>query len=139
MSIEENKAIFRRQIEEIWNKGNLDVADEIVAPDATCPTAPQLPPGPAGLKMIASMFRQAFPDLQIEIDKLVATEDRVAGRLIQRGTHQGEFMGIAPTGKQVDFTEISLVRMENGKIVETWFETDGMRLMQQLGVMPTGG
>jgi predicted ester cyclase len=139
MSVEENKAIFRRMIEEVWNKRNLDAADELFAPDATSPSAPQLPPGPEGVKMIAGMFLQAFPDLQITIDKLVASGDRVAGRLIERATHQGDFMGIAPTGKAVEFTEMGLLRIENGKIAESWYEVDMMGLMQQIGAIPAPG
>ncbi len=139
MSREENKAIFRRMIDEVWNNRNMDAADELFAPDHTSPSAPQLPAGPEGVKIIAGMFLQAFPDLHIEVDRLVASEDRVAGRLIERATHQGEFMGIPPTGNAIDFTEIGLLRIENGKIAESWYEMDMMRLMQQIGAIPAPG
>lgn len=132
MSIDENKAIFRRMIEELWNKKNLDVADELFAPNATSPTAPQLPPGPEGVKQIAGMFLAAFPDLQITIDYLVAEGDRVFGRLTERATHKGAFFGIPPTGKQVKFTEMGILRIENGKIAESWYDMDMLGLMGQI-------
>jgi len=136
MSAEENKAIFRRFIEEVWNQGNLTVADELFAPDAFTPSAPQLPPGPEGVKTIATLWRTAFPDFQMTIEDLIAEEDKVAARFTERGTHQGEFMGIAPTGRQMSVTEIGILRMVDGKVTESWYEVDMLSLMQQLGVIP---
>jgi predicted ester cyclase len=132
MSVEENKAIFRRMIEELWNEKRLAVADELFASDATSPTVPQLPRGPEGVKQVASMFLAAFPDLQISIDYMVAEGDRVFGRLTERATHKGTFFGIAPTDKQVQFTEMGILRIENGKVVESWYDVDMMGLMQQI-------
>jgi predicted ester cyclase len=132
MSVEENKVIFRRMIEELWNEKKLEVADELFAPDATSPTVPQLPHGPEGVKQVASMFLAAFPDLQITIDYMVAEGDRVFGRLTERATHKGTFFGIAPTGKRVQFTEMGILRIENGKVVESWYDVDMMGLMQQI-------
>lgn len=135
MSVEENKAIFHRFIEEVWNKGNLAVADELFTPDAVSPSAPNLPPGSEGVKIIATMFRSAFPDFHMTIEDLIAEEDKVVARFTQGGTHKGEFMGIAPTGKQVEFTEIGILRIVGGKVVESWYETDMLGLMQQLGAV----
>lgn len=135
MSAEENKAIFHRFIEEVWNKGNLAVADELFTPDAVSPSAPNLPPGSEGVKIIATMFRSAFPDFHMTIEDLIAEEDKVVARFTQGGTHKGEFMGIAPTGKQVEFTEIGILRIVGGKVVESWYETDMLGLMQQLSAV----
>jgi len=131
---EANKALMRRFINEVWNKGNLDVADEVFHPQAYSPSAPTLPPGPEGVKMIATMFRSAFPDYWMTIDYLVAEDDRVAARFTQGGTHQGELFGIPATGKQVKFTEMGILRIADGKVVESWYDVDMLGMMQQLGV-----
>jgi len=136
---EANKALMRRFIEEVWNKGNLDVADEVFHPEATSPSAPALPPGGAGVKVIAGMFRSAFPDYHMEITHIVAEEDRVAARFWQSGTHQGDLMGIAPTGKKAAWTEIGVLRVADGKVVESWYDVDMLGMMGQLGVGGSGG
>jgi predicted ester cyclase len=118
----------------VWNKGNLDVAEEIFHPQHTSPSAPTLPPGAEGVKMIATMFRSAFPDYWMTIDHLVAEPDRVAARFSQGGTHQGDLFGIPPTGKTVKFTEMGILRVADGKIVESWYDVDMLGMMQQLGV-----
>jgi predicted ester cyclase len=141
MSIEDNKAIFRRLIEELWNQGKLDVADELFTADAFSPSAPDLPPGPAGTKMIAGMFLKAFPDLHITIEHEVADGDRVFGHLRQRGTHTGALVTpqgeVPPTGKPVDFNEMAIVKIVDGKIAESWYDTDMVGLLMQIGVIPT--
>lgn len=136
MSLDEQKLLMRRFIEEVWNKGNLGVADEIFDRQATSPSAPQLPPGPEGVKIIARMFRSAFPDFHMTINDLIADGDKVVGRFSQGGTHTGTFMGIAPTGKKVEFTEIGILRIANGKVVESWYATDMLRLLHTLGAVP---
>lgn len=136
---EANHALMRRFIDEVWNKGNLDVADEIFHPEATSPSAPGLPPGGAGVKVIAGAFRSAFPDYWMEITHLVAEDDRVAARFRQGGTHTGDLMGIAPTGKKVEWTEIGILRIADGKVVESWYDVDMLGLMGQLGVGGSGG
>lgn len=83
------------------------------------------------------MFFSAFPDLHANIDMLVAEGDVVVGRMTTTGTHRGEFMGIAATGKQVSFTETHIVRIANGKAVEHWGNSDDLAMMQQIGVVPT--
>jgi ketosteroid isomerase-like protein len=138
MSIEGNKAIMRRMIEEIWNQGRLEVADELFAPDATSPGLP-LPPGPEGVKLVAGMFLRAFPDLHMEIEDIIAEGDRVVGRFTETATHQGEFMGVPATGKPVKFTEMGILRIRDGQIVESWYNLDQFGLMQQLGAIPGPG
>jgi steroid delta-isomerase-like uncharacterized protein len=131
---EANKALMARFIEEVWNRGNLKVADELFHPDHTSPSAPTLPPGPEGTKIIATMFRNAFPDFHMTIDQIAAEDDRVAARFIETGTHEGELFGIPPTGKQVKFNEIGILRIADGKVVESWYDVDMLGLMGQLGV-----
>ena len=133
-SVEANRALMTRFIDEVWNKGNLDVADELFHPEASSPSAPGLPPGPEGVKMIATMFRSAFPDYWMTIEHMVAEPDRVAARFRQGGTHQGELFGIPATGKTVEFTETGILRIADGQVVESWYDVDMMGMMQQLGV-----
>lgn len=141
MSSDENKAIFQRVVDELWNNKNLNVADELFAPNApnNIPIAPDLAAGPTGAKALVSMFRTAFPDLKVSVDRVHAMGDRVAGRVVEEGTHQGEFLGVAGSGKAVDFTKIGLFRIENGKIAESWYEFDSLRVMQQIGAIPGAG
>lgn len=131
---EANRALMERFIEEVWNKGNLDVADEIFHPQAYSPSAPGLPLGPEGVKFIAQTFRNAFPDYWMEITHLVAEDDRVAARFRQGGTHKGDLMGIPPTGKTAVWTEIGILRIADGMVVESWYDVDMLGMMGQLGV-----
>ena len=135
----ENKEIMRRQTEEIRNEGKMDVADDLFHPQAIAPYAPELPPGPAGCKAVATMFRDALPDFHITIEDMIADGDMVCTRLRQTGTHNGELFNIPATGKSVDFEEICLVRVAGGRIITTWSETDMASLMGQLGVIPPMG
>ena len=96
---------------------------------------PGAAPGVEGMKQMMGMFFAAFPDLNVTIDQLIAG-DIVVGRMTNTGTHQGDLMGIAPTGKSVTFSEIHMVRIENGKAVEHWGNIDDLGMMQQLGVIP---
>jgi predicted ester cyclase len=131
---EANKALMARFIEEVWNRGNMAVADELFHPDHTSPSAAALPPGAEGTKMIAGMFRNAFPDFHMTITHIAAEDDRVAARFVEEGTHKGELFGIPPTGKRVCFSEIGILRIADGKVVESWYDVDMLGMMQQLGV-----
>ncbi len=135
MSVE-NKALVRRLFEEIWNKGNLSVADQIFATNYVHhdPSTPDFGRGPESEKKRATLYRTAFPDLQLAIEDLVAEGDRVVTRWTARGTHRGELRGIAPTGKQFTVTGISIARISGGKLVEGWVNWDAQGLMEQLGV-----
>jgi predicted ester cyclase len=129
MSAEENKAVVRREQEELWNHtGNLDAAEEIFAPDYV-----------EAAKQEAADFRQGFPDVRSTIEDLIAEGDKVAARWMAHATHQGEYMGIRPTGKEVEFTGISVYRIEGGKIAESWTVEDELGLMQQIGAVPGPG
>ncbi|HKY53624.1 MAG TPA: ester cyclase [Anaerolineales bacterium] len=140
MSTEQNKTNFKRLYDEVFNQGNLDVADELIGENVIeHQQQPGVSPeaaGPELVKQIAQFFRSAFPDLHIAIDDLIAEEDRVVARVTITGTHQGEMMGIPPTGKHVEFGSIDIIRFEDGKATEHWGETDTMKMMQQLGVIP---
>src|SRR5215218_1590701 len=129
MSAEENKAVVRREQEELWNyTGNLDAADEIFAPEQA-----------EAAKQEAADFRRGFPDVVSTIEDLIAEGDKVVARWRARATHQGEYMGISPTGKEVEFTGISFYRIEGGKIVQSWNIEDELGLMRQIGAVPESG
>lgn len=135
MSAEENKALVRRAYEEIFNKKNIAVLEEFYSTEWVWHLAPSgLPQGLEGYRQQHTMVFAAFPDLQTTIEDMIAERDKVAVRWTATGTHKGEFMGIAPTGKQVTMTGIDIERIAGGKIVETWGLNDVMGMMQQLGV-----
>jgi steroid delta-isomerase-like uncharacterized protein len=140
MSAEENKAIARREMEELFNHtGNLDVADEIYAPDYVGhePTQPEDIHGVEGARQFAATMRSAFPDLSCTIEDQVAEGDKVVTRWTGRGTHQGEAEELGPpTGKRMEITGISIERISEGKVAESWDNYDAMGMMQQLGMVP---
>ncbi len=136
---EENEALVRRYFEEIWDKGNLDLIDELFTTNFVRhgPTATEGEVrGLEGFKGVVSMYRTAFPDLRVPIEDLIAEGDRVVSRWTARGTHQGELMGIAPTGNQASVSGIIVDRISGGRIEEEWVEYDTLHLMQQLGAVP---
>ena len=135
---EENKARFRRVYEDLFNGGNLDVAEELVASDFFNHEAPHgMARGPRGTRGLANMLRTAFPDLHFEIEELIAEGDTVAGRLSMSGTHEGPLMGVPPTGRSMRQDHMHFVRFRDGKAVEHWGVRDDLSMMQQLGVVPT--
>ena len=138
MSTEANKAIARRHFEELWNKGDLAVADEIYSTNAVGhdPTNPQHGGYPECEKEMVVRDRTALPDTHVTIEDQIAEGDQVVTRWTARGTHTGEVMGIPPTEKQVTFAGIHIHRIEAGKIVEVWAIDDLLGLMQQFGVIP---
>jgi len=134
---EDTKRISRQVIEEVFNKGRLDIADELVAVGAVShdPARPDSI-GPEGLKEQVTGYRTAFPDVAITIDDQVAEGDRVVTRWTARGTHKGDLWGIGATGKEATVTGTTIDRIKNGQVVETWTNWDTLGLMQQLGVVP---
>jgi steroid delta-isomerase-like uncharacterized protein len=140
MGLEESKMLARRYMTEVWDKGNLEAVDELVAPtfiDHNPP--PGLPSDRDGLKQSVTLFRTAFPDLKSTIEDLVAEGDKVVGRIVARGTHRGEFQGIQPTGKPVTIEGIFIGRVAGGKLMESWEQFDAAGLLQQLGALPSPG
>jgi steroid delta-isomerase-like uncharacterized protein len=139
MPAEENKAIFRRYVEEVGNEGNLELADEIFDRYlAHQSDGSVLERGPEDVKRFTGEFRAAFPDFHSTIEDMVAEGDKVVTRWKATGTHQGEFRGIAPTGNRIEVTGIGIFRFSaEGKVVESWDNMDQLGMMQQLGVVPT--
>lgn len=139
MSAEENKAVVRREMEELFNQGgNINVADEIIAPNYISyePTSGEVR-GIEGAKQFATTYREAFPDLENTIEDMVAEGDKVVVRFRARGTHQGETEAFGPpTGKRMEITGITIKRLSDGKIVEAWTNFDALGMMQQLGLIP---
>jgi steroid delta-isomerase-like uncharacterized protein len=136
MSAEESKAIVRR-FWSVWEEGNIDLVDELLAPDYVnhTPASPDQPTGPEGVKGVVTMFRSAMPDLRVVIEDMIAEEDKVAVRYTLEGTHEGELFGVPPTGQRLSIKSISVERVSEGKIREHWRITDSLDMMQQLGVM----
>ena len=140
MSVEENKAVVRRYIEGVINKKNLAVVDELYDANYVGHLAGMEDiHGPEGLKQAVATFFTAFPDLHCTVEDMVGEGDKVVCRFTGRGTHQGEFQGVAPTGKQATLTGIVISRIVSGKIVEEWEVIDMLGMMQQLGAIPTPG
>jgi steroid delta-isomerase-like uncharacterized protein len=138
MSTEENKALARREIEEVFSaNGNLDAADEIYAPNYIShqPAGQDDIRGLEAIKEFAAGMREAFPDMEITIEDQIAEGDKVVTRTIGNGTHQGELWGIPATGRKVEVRSVSTNRIEGGKIVEHWTSADRLGMMQQLGVI----
>ena len=137
MSAEDNKAAVQHMGEEAFNKGNLDVLDELVAQDVVDhDPAPGQPPGREGIKQFVSELRTAFPDLQLALDELIAEGDKVVVRWTMRGTHLGELRGgIAPTGKAFTVTGTTTNRVAGGQVAEAWGNVDLLGLMLQLGLV----
>lgn len=138
---ETNKNVFRRLIEEVWNKGNPKVTDELFTPNYTHHDAstPDVGRGPDSEKKRATLYRAAFPDLRLTIEDIIAEGETVVARWSCRGTHRGDLSGISPTGKQVNITGVSIARFANGKMAEGWVNWDALGMMQQLGVVPVLG
>ena len=135
---DENKVIARRLFDEVLNAHSLARCDDLYDPNYV---AHSLPPGFSpdrdGYKQYISEFLQAFPDVHVTIEYMIAEGDFVAIRSTAHGTHQGEFMGIPPTGKEVTFSGVVTHRIVDSRIVEDWFDWDGLGLLQQLGVVPS--
>src|SRR5215210_356230 len=129
MSAEEDRALVRREQEELWTyTGDLDVAEELFAPEQA-----------EAARQEAADFRLGFPDVVSTIEDLIAEGDRVVARWRSRATHLGEYVGVPPTGKEVEFTGISVYRIEGGRIAESWTVEDELGLLRQIGAVPEPG
>lgn len=139
-TLKANRLIGRRVLLEMWGAGDLDVADELYAPDyvdhvGRGPEASRVV-GPQGIKQAVTMFRTAFPDLRYVVEEEMAERDLVWTRFSATGTHLGAFLGVAPTGRTVSYTGMDLNRIAEGKIVESWVNYDALALLQQVGLVP---
>ena len=134
MSVEENKTLIRRLYDEVFANWNLDVVDELIGPEFV---GHEMPPGttrgPVGFKQFYESLRSAFPDLRYTVDDVIAEGDRVVVRWTWQCTHQGDFMGVAATGKRATVTGMAIYRVADGKCVERWVELSLLGLLQQLG------
>lgn len=133
---EQHKAAVRR-LNAIWD-GDTDVVDELVREDFVNhnPLVPSAPPGRDGFKQNVAALRAAFPDVEFSIEDVVAEGDKVAFRTVGTGTHEGELLGIPPTGRAVTFSGIVIFRFEGGQVAERWAQLDTLGLLRQLGAIP---
>jgi predicted ester cyclase len=144
MTVDESARLDRRLYEEVWNEGNGDAVETLIAPNLIYGGQPL---SPDSYRDWMTGFRRAIPDLHVQIDSQVAAEGTVASRLTWHGTSTGEFTAgllpgwqgpsIAPTGQPVAWTAISLHHFVSGKLTEGWLNADILGLLQQLGVIPT--
>jgi steroid delta-isomerase-like uncharacterized protein len=134
---EENKEVVRRWFDEVWNNGRVEAIEELfdeygiahgLSDDPANPIT-----GPKGYRPFYDVFRQAFPNITVVIEDMIAEGDKVAARCSVRGKHDGDFRGLAATQAPIEFTGIAIVRIENGKIVEAWNNFDFMTLNKQVG------
>ena len=139
VSDEDNKALVRRFVDEVQSGGNIDLIDEICSPEFVNHSAPPgIPADREGIKIVTAMFRRAFPDSYFTVEDMVAEGDKVATRKTFHGTHEGEFMGIPPSGRSVSMGLMDIVRISEGRVVEHWSMGDTLGMMQHLGVIPSG-
>src|SRR5713226_2086960 len=136
-----NKNVVRRLFEEVWNKVNLPVADELFADNYSHhdSSTPDFGRGPESEKKRATLYRTAFPDVRLTVEDIIAEGETVTARWSCKGTHKGDLSGIAPTGKQFTISGISVARFTNGKMIEGWVNWDALGLMQQLGIVAEVG
>jgi predicted ester cyclase len=140
MNLEKMKAFVKRHDEDVINRKDLSVLERDISPQyVDHASLPGFSPGLAGAEAMLSMLHTAFPDLQATIEDAIAEGDKVVVRKSWTGTHEGEFMGAAPTGKRVKFEGIVIWRIEDGLLAERWATIDRFALMQQLGVIPRSG
>lgn len=132
---EQNKTLARRWFEDLFSRGNLDAANEILSAEFVDHLTHEDERGLEELKHYVGIYRNAFPDIQDIVEDIVAEGDKVVVRWLSSGTHQGEFMGVAPTGRHVTFTGMRLFRIADNKIVESWVNIDERGLQEQLGAV----
>ena len=133
---ENNKRLVRQFVEEAQTRHNLGAIDQYMAPEFVDHSVPPgLPPDREGVKMQFSMFFSAFPDLHAVIHDQVADDEKVVTRKTLSGTHQGEFMGLPPSGKPVDIAVIDILSVRDGKITDHWNNVDQLGLLRQVGAL----
>ena len=143
MSAELNKTIALRFYEELWNNRNLEVADEIFAPDCLTHQLQSggdcagVSRGPEAVKHHVAEWLAGFSDLQFTVEQIIAEADQVMSRSVMLGSHMGTWLGLAPSGKQVSIRMFVVQRIVNGKIAEDWVLVEALGFFQQLGLAPT--
>jgi steroid delta-isomerase-like uncharacterized protein len=130
----ESSVLVQRWFEEVWNKGRATAIDEMLSETAVVHGLGMELRGPEGFKSFHAAYRNAFPDVRVQIDDIVAEGDTAAARWSGTATHKGDGLGFPATGKHVQFTGMVFLRVKNGKIVEGWNNFDQLGMLQQLGV-----
>jgi steroid delta-isomerase-like uncharacterized protein len=136
----ENKVVMRRFVEFI-NTGSEKLAEELIAPEAVfhVPGRPEPMRGPAGYLAVIGMMRSGFPDIQWTLEEMIAEDDKVAARFTMRGTHQGSFFGVPPTGKTIAVQALNFYRLSGGQFIEERGQPDLLGLLIQIGAVPLPG
>lgn len=136
----ENKVVMSRFVEFI-NTGSEKLAEELISPDAVfhVPGRPEPLRGPAGYLAVIGMMRGGFPDIQWTLEEMIAEDDKVAARFTMRGTHQGSFFGVPPTGKTIAVQAMNFYRLSAGQFIEERGQPDLLGLLQQIGAVPSPG
>ena len=136
----ENKVVMSRFVEFI-NTGSEKLAEELISPDAVfhVPGRPEPLRGPAGYLAVIGMMRGGFPDIQWTLEEMIAEDDKVAARFTMRGTHQGSFLGVPPTGKTIAAQAMNFYRLSGGQFIEERGQPDLLGLLQQIGAVPSPG
>lgn len=141
MSADDSRALLERYVHDVWDEGDPEAVERFLAPGYRRHASPTAAPiDLAGQVERLKGFRRAFPDITIEVEDIIAGEDRVAFRSTMRGTHQGDLLGIPPTGRSVTVPLLDVLRIEDGLFVEQWGGPDMFDLVRQLGatVVPEG-
>jgi steroid delta-isomerase-like uncharacterized protein len=133
---EENKALVRRFVDEIFVKGNVAAVDELLADDFVGHTWPGPADGKTNLKQAIERVSAGLTDARFTIDDMIAEGDQVAARLTASARHTGDFMGMPGSGRRYEIGEIHIFRIRDGKFVEHWHQFDSIGMMRQLGAMP---
>lgn len=133
VSTEENKAVVRRFVDQVWNQARLNLANELASSSYVVEGVGS---GPGAVTANACAFRTAFPDLTITIEDLIAEGDKVVARMRLCGTHRGQFRNYAPTGRQATWWEVGIWTIRSGQLQEGWFLADMLGLRRQLGLLP---
>lgn len=136
---EENKELVRRWFEEVWNQGRADAIDEMFHENGIAHGLSDDPAnpikGPTQFRPFHTTFREAFPNMIVVVEDMIAEGDKVAARCSVRGKHEGDFRGTAATQSPVEFTGIAIIRIDGGKIVEAWNNFDFMTMHKQVGLL----
>ena len=132
--IDQNKAVYRRFIQEVFNEGRLDMLEQLLSPSYIYQDAPPgTPPNADGIRQVVTNARTAFPDLKVTIEDMVGEGDKICARLTTRGTHKGVFFDIPPTGKTISMKGLTMIHIVDGRMAASWVLNDVMSLMNQLG------
>ena len=136
----DTKALTQRVYDEAFNRGNVDVIDELMSDDfVEHEDFPGLPPGKEGVRQFTQAMLQAFPDLAVHVEDMIAENEKVVSRVRFVGTHQGEFMGIPATGNKIEFAAIDVLAWRDGQATDHWAVTDTLAMFTQLGAIEPPG